>query len=160
ELRGFGVHRRDGSKASFVVQFRVGRGRLARRRRVVLGDYPTMTPEQARERAAEHVSAGWEGNDPVGDKRAVQAAHARQRDTFEAMADAFHSTRRTHLKGRSADQYESIWRRLILPEMGSKVVADVKRREVAKATSITQVPPVYDLGPEMNIVPCAAGPAG
>src|SRR5262245_59276113 len=91
ELRGFGCHRRDGSKASFVVQFRVGRGRLARRRRVVLGDYPTMTPEQARERAAEHVSAGWKGNDPVADKRAVQAAHARQRDTFEAMADAFHS---------------------------------------------------------------------
>lgn len=34
ELRGFGAHRRGDSRAAFVVQFRVGRGRLAKRRRV------------------------------------------------------------------------------------------------------------------------------
>src|SRR5215470_6853555 len=74
ELRGFGAHRRDIDKAAFVVQFRVGRGRLAKRRRVVLGEYPTMTPEQARERAADHISAGWKGNDPVAEKSALRAA--------------------------------------------------------------------------------------
>jgi hypothetical protein len=42
ELRGFGAHRRENGQAAFLVQFRVGRGRTAKRRRVVLGDYPTI----------------------------------------------------------------------------------------------------------------------
>src|SRR5713101_1103131 len=83
ELRGFGVCRRDNSKAAFVVQFRVGRGRSAKRRRVVLGEYPTTTPEEARERAADHIRAGWKGNDLVAEERAIQAAQALQRDTVE-----------------------------------------------------------------------------
>jgi len=37
EQRGFGAQRRGNGTAAFVVQFRVGRGRLAKRRRVVLG---------------------------------------------------------------------------------------------------------------------------
>ena len=61
ELRGFGAHRRGSGRAAFVVQLRVGRGRLAQRRRVVLGEYPIMTPEEARQEAAEYVSAGWKG---------------------------------------------------------------------------------------------------
>ena len=47
ELRGFGAHRRDGSKAAFVVQYRVGRGRMATRRRIVVGEYPVLTVEEA-----------------------------------------------------------------------------------------------------------------
>jgi len=131
EVRGFGARRRDGDRAAFVVQFRVGRGRTAQRRRVVLGEYPTMTVEEARLQAAEHVSAGWKGNDPVATKRAQQAAQGRERDTFTRMIGAFHTVRRTHLKNRSADQYEAIWRRLILPDLGTRAVSTVKRREIA-----------------------------
>ncbi len=131
ELRGFGVHRRANGRAKFVVQFRVGHGRSAKRRRVVLGDYPTTTPEEARGRAADHIRAGWKGNDAVASERAIQAAQALQRDTVGTLADSFHAARRTHLKGRSADQYESLWRRLILPVLGSKAVTSVKRSEVA-----------------------------
>ncbi len=131
EVRGFGAHRRDGSRAAFVVQFRVGRGRTAQRRRVVLGEYPTMTVEEARQQAAEHISAGWKGNDPVETKRAQRAAQGRQRDTVASMVGAFNAARRPHLKGRSADQYESIWHRLILPDLGTKPVSSVKRREIA-----------------------------
>ena len=61
----------------------------------------------------------------------MQASQARQRATFDGLADAFHVARRTHLKARSADQYESIWQRLILPKIGRKAVADLRRREVA-----------------------------
>ena len=61
QLRGFGAHRRDSGRAAFVVSFRVGRGRLVKRRRVVLGEYPTVTPEQARKSAADH-QRGLEGN--------------------------------------------------------------------------------------------------
>src|SRR5436190_5242704 len=131
ELRGLGAHRRDNGRAAFVVQLRVGRGRLAPRRRVVLGDYPTMTPEEARQQAAEHVNAGWKGTDVVARKRAEQSTQARQRDTLKELAGAFHAARRTHLRAHSADQYESLWRRLIVPDLGGKAVADIRRREVA-----------------------------
>ena len=90
-----------------------------------------MTPEQAREQAVTHISAGWRGNDLVAEKRTRQAAQARQRDTVREQSEAFHAVRRTHLQGRSADQYESLWRRLIVPDLGGKAVSDLKRREVA-----------------------------
>ena len=131
EQRGFGAQRRSNGTAAFVVQFRVGRGRLAKRRRVVLGEYPAMTPEQAREQAVTHISAGWRGDDPVAEKKTQQAAQARQRDTVKDLAEAFHAARRAHLHGRSADQYQSLWRRLIVPELGGKAVSDLKRREIA-----------------------------
>jgi len=131
ELRGFGAHRRGAERAAFIVQFRVGRGRLAKRRRVVLGEYPAMTPEQAREQAAEHIGAGWRGADPVADRRARQVAATRQRDTFASLAAPFFTARRSHLKDRSADQYESIWNRLILPEIGTTTVGALRRRDIA-----------------------------
>lgn len=131
ELRGFGAHRRENGRAAFIVQLRVGHGRLAQRRRVVLGEYPTMPPESARQQAAELVSAGWKGTDVVATKRDQQAAQARRRDTLAEMAKGFHAARRRHLKGRSADQYESLWRRLIIPDFGTTAVSDMKRREVA-----------------------------
>ena len=132
ELRGFGAHRRGTGRAAFAVQFRVGHGRLAKRRRVVLGEYPVMTPEQAQKQAMEHISAGWGGADPVADRRATQAAATRQRDTFAVLAESFFTARRSHLRDRSADQYESIWRRLILPEVGTKTVVEVRRRDIAR----------------------------
>ena len=131
EQRGFGAHRRANGTAAFVVQFRVGRGRLAKRRRVVLGEYPAMTPEQAREQAVTHISAGWRAADLVADKRTQQAAQARRKDTVKDQAEAFHAARRAHLNCRSAHQYQSLWRRLIIPDLGSKAVSELKRREVA-----------------------------
>jgi hypothetical protein len=125
-----GAQRTSSGTAAFVVQFRVGRGRLAKRRRVVLGEYPAMTPEQAREQAVMHISAGWRGDDPVAEKRAQQATQARQRDTVK-QSEAFHAARRPHLHGRSADQYQSLWRRLIIPDLGGKAVSDLKHREIA-----------------------------
>ena len=52
EVRGFGAQRRQNGRAAFVVQFRVGRGRLAKRHRVVLGEYPAITPEHGPRRHA------------------------------------------------------------------------------------------------------------
>ena len=58
ELRGFGAKRRGSKRAALVVQFRIGRGRAAKRRRVILGEYPTMRPEEARELAVSYINAG------------------------------------------------------------------------------------------------------
>jgi hypothetical protein len=61
ELRGFGIQRRGdeaGDSAAYVAQFRVGRGRLAKRRRTVIGQFPALTPEAARLAAADLINAG------------------------------------------------------------------------------------------------------
>lgn len=131
ELRGFGAHRRDAGQAAFLAQFRVGRGRTARRRRVVLGTYPVMTPEEARERAAGYITAGWGSIDLVAQQQAEQAKQTRQIETIECVIEAFHAGRRLHLKPQSFGQYEALWQRLILPCIGNKAVADVRRREIA-----------------------------
>ena len=60
-----------------------------------------MTPEQAREQAVMHISAGWQGNGLVAEKRTWQATQARQRDTIKEQSEAFHAARRKHLQGRS-----------------------------------------------------------
>lgn len=139
ELKGFGIHRRDGDRASYVVQFRVGHGRLAKRRRVVLGEHPTISPEQARERAVEHIAAGWKGTDLVDETRARQSDQAKKRATFDELAPMFHAARRSHLKARSASQYESIWNRFILPELGSKAISETRRREIASLMDRVEV---------------------
>jgi hypothetical protein len=81
EQRGFGAQRRSNGTAAFVVQFRVGRGRLAKRRRVVLGEYPAMTPEQARAQAVRHISAGW--REMTQSPRNPAGRASRQRDTVK-----------------------------------------------------------------------------
>ncbi len=130
EMRGFGARRRDAKRAALVVQFRIGRGRTAKRRRLVLGEYPTMRPEEGRELAASYISAGWKGVDRVAEQRATQLA-TQPSAPIATLSTAFLAFRRPHLMARSADQYESLWRRCILPELGRKTPAEVKRREVA-----------------------------
>lgn len=132
ELRGFGVQRRDSdSEAAFVAQFRVGTGRLAKRRRTVIGTFPTMTPEAARVAAGDLINAGRKGDDPVAVRRAEQAAAARKRDTYKSLGEVFWTERRKALRASSANLYESVWRRFIVPELGDSPVADTKRRTVA-----------------------------
>lgn len=132
ELRGFGVQRRDSdTEAAFVAQFRVGTGRLAKRRRTVIGQFPAMTPEAARLAAADLINTGRKGGDPVAERRAAQAAAARKGDTYRALGDVFWTERRKALRASSAGLYESVWRRFILRELGDTPVPDTKRRDVA-----------------------------
>lgn len=131
ELRGLGLRRRSAGGATFVVQFRVGRGRSAQKRRVTLGTLPAMTLDEARERAAEYVRAGWRGTDLVAETKAAQASNARRQDTLSILSVPYLSSRRTGLRPVTADMYASVWRRLILPRLGSRPASEIKRREVA-----------------------------
>ena len=69
ETKGFGAKRRGTGTASWIAQSRIGKGRLAQRRRVVLGVYPAMGADEARLLAVDHIKAGWHGVDPVAPKK-------------------------------------------------------------------------------------------
>jgi hypothetical protein len=130
ELRGFGAKRRGTGTASWVAQFRIGKGRLAPRRRVVLGLFPPMSADEARLLAADHIKAGWRGVDPVAEKQAAQALRAQRANTVRSQVDVFYSQREARLRRSSALLVHSRWRRLILPAFGERSISSIKRSEI------------------------------
>jgi hypothetical protein len=68
------------------------------------------------------------GNDPAAQK--AEAKAAAQSDTVRAICKEF--LRREGGKMRSADKYQRILQRLVYPELGSKPIGYVRRRDVVR----------------------------
>lgn len=69
-LPGFGLRVTASGKKVFILQYRAG-GAV---KRMVLGDYGVITPSQARAKAEEARGKVREGRDPLGERKASQAA--------------------------------------------------------------------------------------
>ena len=63
ELPGFGVRIAPSGRKTFVVQYRVGGGRGGRQRRVSVGTFGTITPEDARSEAKKILARAHLGDD-------------------------------------------------------------------------------------------------
>jgi integrase len=70
ELRGFGVRVKASGVKTFLIQYRNVEGRT---RRLVLGQYGTITPEIARDLAREKLAGVAKGEDPSAERHAVRA---------------------------------------------------------------------------------------
>ena len=70
ELRGFGVRVKPSGVKTFLIQYRNVEGRT---RRLVLGQYGALTPENARELAREKLAGVAKGEDPSAERHAVRA---------------------------------------------------------------------------------------
>ena len=82
KLTGFGVRVQPSGTKSFIVNYRAGDGgRKAPNKRVVIGRYPRMTPDQARREAQKLLGRVAAGDDP-----AEERAEARSMPT---LAEAF-----------------------------------------------------------------------
>ena len=77
--KGFGVRFRNGRKV-FIVQKRVGSGRLAKQRKLTIGTHPEINLVQARKAAYEFVASLQFGTDVVEEKAAEQRAQKEERD--------------------------------------------------------------------------------
>ena len=133
-LAGFGAVAFPGGKKSYIAQFR----HSGRSRRSVIGDHGRLTPDEARSAAKRLLGAAEQGVDPIAAKRA-----ARSVPTFGEIASSFLEFHvRTKRKPRTAEGYEILLRRHILPAIGSMRVTDMRRVHVSRLhASISSVTP-------------------
>ncbi len=107
-----------------------------------LGDFPSVTPEVAREQAAKLRSAVLlEKADPVAEMRKVRKGGSERRErTIEALvADYLANERRSGKKSeKTIAKAEGILRSSVLPRLGKRPVADVDHIEIAEALEDVQ----------------------
>ena len=70
-LKGFGVRLKPSGAASYLVQYR---NKECRTRRLVLGRVGELTPDEARQLAADSLKEVRKGGDPSADRHAVRGA--------------------------------------------------------------------------------------
>jgi integrase len=128
KLSGFGLCVTATGSKSFVATYRAGRGRNAAVKRVVLGKYGPMTPDQGRTAAKRLLGSVALGADPASERAAQRAA-----PTVAAVVEEFLS-RHVEAKraAKTAVQYRDLLRRLLVPALGNKRAIDVKRADLAR----------------------------
>lgn len=103
------------------------------RRRIVLGPYPALTLDAARNKARELVAGvKMSDRDPMAEREAARAARRQaETATFEALAAFYleeHAKRRKRLRGWQEDERKL--RVEVLPVWGSRPAAEIRRADV------------------------------
>ncbi len=134
---GFGCLVLPSGVKSFIVQYR----RNGKSRRVSLGLYGRITPEQARTEAKRLLGAVTTGVDPVADRKAARRAVQAER-TFAQIAEEFMRTHvKTKRKPRTAVEYERILNLHVLPAIGKIGMREVRKSDVSRLhASMSGVP--------------------
>ena len=118
-LEGFGVVAFPSGKKVFVVQFRQN----GRSRRVSIGKYGTLTPDEARGKAKKLLGAVTDGADPIQARRDARAVR-----TFKELSEEFLTL---HISAKRKPATEEQYRRLlsayIYPAIGSRQLSDIRR---------------------------------
>jgi integrase len=87
ELPNFGIRLTAGGARSYIVQRRID----GRDRRITLGGYEVLTPEQARNEARKKLGQIASGIDPIAERAKKRAATATLGEAFEAYLGARHN---------------------------------------------------------------------
>lgn len=119
---GFGVKVTPAGTRRYFVFYRIG----GKQRRPNIGTHGAITCEDAREIAREWLLAVAKGKDPAIDKTARQAMPT-MRDLKDRYMEEWAHVRK---KPRSANNDRILWERHILPKMGDRHVAAVRRSEI------------------------------
>lgn len=124
ELRGFGVRVWPSGRKVYVAMTRV-KGRL---RKVTIGTHGPITADKARIKAHEIISQAKAGNDPV-----KELDVARKSPTVKGLGERF-LKEHVAIRCKPSTQYE--YRRsvelFINPEIGTRKVLDIERRDIAE----------------------------
>jgi integrase len=132
-LRGFGIRvteRRSESgqvvrRKAFVVGYRPRGSRQFRR--LNIGVFGPMTVDQARREALRQLAAVADGQDPLQARKTARAEATIRETGVSYLADV--SLRK---KPSTAREYGRLWKKHVLPSIGSKKVSSVTQAEVRR----------------------------
>lgn len=129
KLPGFGCRVTPRGAKSWIVEYRPnGGGRRASKRRITLGPISTVPADAARRRASEILARARLGEDVAEELANQRRALAVQELVDRFMAEEIRPTR----KPRTTAHYAMLFRRHVLPELGSMRAMNVTRTDVAK----------------------------
>jgi integrase len=123
-VRGFGVIAfRNGGKC-YIAQYR----KDGRSRRTRIGKHGRLTPDEARKEAKIILGAVEKGADPIEERRKERAVR-----TFRQVSDEWLSLHvKAKRKSRTGEEYERALKTHILPVIGSKRIADIRRADLSR----------------------------
>ena len=124
--RGLYIQMTPAGALSWVLRFRVhGKGKTHS-----LGRWPEVTVSKARAKAIKLLGDIGDGNDPAAKRKAEREA-----ETVAELARRFQKEHLPTLKKSTADEYERLLKKRILPGLGSMRVKDVQPSDVAALLS-------------------------
>jgi integrase len=127
ELRGFGLKITPTGKRVYIAQFRTAGGRRSATKRITLGEHGTIAPEQARTLARRELARVTQGHDPAAERAARRAG-----STVREFGEIYLADVKIRRKPRTAAGYKRLWKKHVLPALGSKPVATVTTIEVRR----------------------------
>jgi integrase len=122
EIRGFGVKVLPSAQMSYVVQFRLGKGRSAKLFKKRIDEVGSISLEKARSRAEAWRDAASNGTDPVK----VQQDEAGR--TFAKLAEDY--LERHAGEKRTKIQDERKLKRTLIKKLGRKTVSEITHRDI------------------------------
>jgi integrase len=129
-LKGFGVRVKPSGAASYIVQYRNEQGRT---RRLALGRVGELTPDEARELAADRLKEVRKGGDPSAQRHAARKAMTVAELADLYMNDGPAAKPNKKLSSWAADR--SNIERHVLPLLGGKLVKGLTQADVARFQS-------------------------
>lgn len=127
EMKGFGVRMMPSGVASFIIKYRTMENR---QRKMTVGRVGTMTVDQARQLAREHLTEVSKGGDPSAERQQL-----RRTATLAEVSDDYLAEAKTRLKPNSYLTNESNIKVHVLPLLGKRSVASITRADVTRMQS-------------------------
>lgn len=124
-LRAFGARVHKSGRKTYIVRYRTQAGT---QRTQTVCRCTDKSPEDARKLAKQIFAQVAEGHDPMAEKQFVRAMPT----VAELAGQYMKEHAATRKKASSAKNDEGLWRRNILPIIGSKKVCDVTKADVMK----------------------------
>lgn len=128
ELKGFGIAISPSGVKSYVVKYRVGKGRAAPTRRMTLGKANVSPVDEARDKARKIIAKGNDEKDVVAERKAN--AEIPTIAKLGALFLKHHAYAKR--KASTANYYEYVIRTHINPHLGIKKANTLNRSEVVK----------------------------
>ncbi|MEH6478036.1 MAG: tyrosine-type recombinase/integrase [Sneathiella sp.] len=122
EIKGFGIRIKHTGVKSYLIQYR----REGRSRRLTLGKHGTITAEEARQLAKEHLGGVAKGNDPAEEK-----LQKRKAPTFAQLAEDYMERHaKPNKRPASVKTDQATIDKILLPRLANRKVREIRQRDI------------------------------